>query len=102
VLVQDVNSATHLYYIAQEAVNNAIKHGQARRILVALSAGEGEGTLVVEDDGRGILNSAAGHSGMGLRIMSYRANMIGGGSEIERNAEGGTTVTVRFPLRNSE
>jgi signal transduction histidine kinase len=97
-----VNSATHLYYIAQEAVNNAIKHGHASRILVALSAGEGEGTLVVEDDGRGILNSAAGHSGMGLRIMSYRANMIGGGSEIERSADGGTMVTVRFPLRNSE
>jgi len=101
VLIHDVNSATHLYYIAQEAVNNAIKHGQASRILVALSAGDGEGTLVVEDDGRGILTSAAGHSGMGLRIMSYRANMIGGCSEIERNVDGGTTATFRFPLRNS-
>ena len=40
------------------------------------------------------------HSGMGLRIMSYRANMIGGSCEVRRNAEGGTTVMCAFPVRN--
>ncbi len=100
VLVHDVNSATHLYHIAQEGVNNAIKHGQASHIAIVLSAGNGEGTLSVEDDGRGMLNSGSSDSGMGLRIMGYRANMIGGSFEIGRNGAGGVTVTCRFPAQN--
>jgi PAS domain S-box-containing protein len=99
VLIHDVNSATHLYHIAQEAVNNAIKHGQPTHILISLSANDGEGILAVHDDGTGIPEPPAGHSGMGLRIMGYRANMIGGSTEILQDAEGGTTVTCRFPLR---
>ena len=50
--------ATHLYHIAQEAVNNAIKHGQARNILIRLSAENGWGTLLINDDGTGIQETA--------------------------------------------
>jgi PAS domain S-box-containing protein len=100
VLIHDLTPATHVYHIAQEAVNNAIKHGHAQYILIALSASDGEGALVVKDNGCGIPVSAVSHSGMGLRIMNYRANMIGGSTEIGRNTDGGTTVSCRFPIRN--
>ncbi len=47
-------AATHLYYIAREAVNNAIKHGHARQILIRLAADDDQGVLTIEDDGGGI------------------------------------------------
>lgn len=100
VLVRDVTTATHIYHIAQEAVNNALKHGQAQRITIALLGREDEGTLEVCDDGPGIPETMAGHSGMGLRIMSYRANMVGGTCDVARRANGGTAVRCVFPIRN--
>ena len=101
VLVHDVGSATHLYHIAQEAVNNAIKHGQAMNISIELAADSVEGILCVTDNGRGILDSGMTDSGMGLRIMSYRANIIGGSLEIGRHNGGGVTVRCRFPVKNA-
>ena len=53
VLIQDDEIATHLYHIAQEAVHNAIKHGQPQNILIRLTAEHGRGTLLVKDDGIG-------------------------------------------------
>ncbi|MGD0306136.1 MAG: PAS domain S-box protein [Candidatus Acidiferrales bacterium] len=100
VLVRDLTTATHLYHIVQEAVNNAIKHGQAKHITIVLAARDDEASLEVRDDGPGIPEPLLAHSGMGLRIMSYRANMIGGSCEVRRNAEGGTTVMCAFPVRN--
>ena len=102
VLVYDVGMATHLYHIAREAVNNAIKHGRPRHVVISLSAESGEGTLSVQDDGVGIVATAANHTGMGLNIMNYRANMIGGSLEVRKNFTGGTTVMCLFPLRGSE
>ena len=99
VLIYDVNSATHLYHIAQEAVNNAIKHGCAKQIAICLSARDGEGALVVQNDGLELPAPPESPSGMGLRIMGYRANMIGGSTEIGRGADGRTAVTCRFPIR---
>ncbi len=57
VLIHDIAVATHLYHIAQEAVNNAIKHGQARNVLVRLTAENGYGTLLIADDGVGHLRT---------------------------------------------
>ena len=101
VLIYDLNVATHLYHIAREAVNNAIKHGHPGHVVISLSAENGEGTLSVQDDGEGISDIAAKHAGMGLNIMSYRANMIGGSLDVRKNPAGGVTVTCRFPLRDS-
>ncbi len=98
VLVHDAQMATHLYHIAQEAVNNAIKHGSAKEILIRLFSGESEGTLIVKDDGVGIARPLAPHAGMGLHIMNYRAGMIGGNMEIRRDQPHGTVVTCRFPI----
>src|SRR3984957_11749197 len=100
VLVYDVNTATHLYPIAREGVNNAIKHGHPSHIVIGLSAENGEGTLSVQDDGEGISEMPANHTGMGLNIMSYRANMVGGSLDVRKNFTGGTSVVCIFPLRN--
>ena len=64
VLIHDDTVATHLYYIAREAVNNAIKHGHASQIVIALAADQGQGTLTITDNGSGIsdiLSQQRGH-----------------------------------------
>jgi signal transduction histidine kinase len=90
--------ATHLYHIAQEAVNNAIKHGDAGEITIRLTAGAGRGSLVIRDDGKGIPEGIANSRGMGLQIMKYRSGMIGGTLEIRRDTARGTIVTCTFPV----
>jgi signal transduction histidine kinase len=90
--------ATHLYHIAQEAVNNAIKHGRSGRILLSLGREDGAGILTVEDDGVGLATPPARHPGLGLRIMNHRAGMIGGSLEVRSGAVGGTVVRCRFPM----
>lgn len=97
VLIHDDAMATHLYHIAQEAVNNAIKHGHARSILIRLLAENGWGTLIINDDGKGIAESRPTDHGMGLHIMSYRAGMIGGRLEVRPSTPLGTCVTCMFP-----
>jgi two-component system CheB/CheR fusion protein len=98
VLLGDVGLATHLFHLAQEAVNNAIKHGRARHIRIGLSARDDTGRLTVEDDGVGLGTVPASHSGMGLLIMGYRANMIGGSLDVGGGSPGGTLVHCVFPM----
>ena len=98
VLIHNAPMATHLYHIAQEAVNNAIKHGRANNIIIRLSSGEFQGLLVIKDDGSGIERPLAPHAGVGLHIMNYRAGMIGGSLEVRREQPRGTAVTCRFPI----
>ncbi|HXW91558.1 MAG TPA: PAS domain S-box protein [Terriglobales bacterium] len=99
VLIDDDTMATHLYYIAREAVNNAIKHGRASLIDIQLAADERQGVLTIADNGNGIGKIAAGNKGMGLHLMSYRARMVGGSLEVRRMATGGTMVTCVFPVK---
>ncbi len=100
VLVHDDAMATHLYHIAEEAVNNAIKHGHPRNILIRLSAEGESGTLVISDDGCGMNEDHGNTRGMGMQIMSYRAGMIGGRFEIRLTPEQGTVVTCMFPMND--
>lgn len=102
VLIDDASISTHLYRIAQEAVNNAMRHGPASEIAITLSAGAGEGTLTIEDDGPGFSATGANNSGMGLRIMNYRAGMIGGSIRVQKGELRGTSVACTFPLPNGE
>lgn len=102
VLIPDGSMATHLYHIAQEAVNNAVKHGQAQNILIRLSASDGRGSLMIRDDGKGLVRPSLNHAGMGLQIMKYRADMIGGAVEIYSDEKHGTTVNCGFPLEGDE
>ena len=98
VLIHDDAMATHLYHIAQEAVNNAIKHGHARNILIRLSAENGWGTLLISDDGTGIPDDRSTNHGMGLHIMSYRAGMIGGRLEVRPESSPRDVCELHVPL----
>jgi PAS domain S-box-containing protein len=88
----------HLFRIAQEAVNNAVSHGQASRIEISLSCKDGKGLLRVQDDGVGLPVEARNPDGVGLHTMAYRARLIGGSFEIRRLPRRGTAVTCTFPL----
>ncbi len=96
--VQNHAMATHLFRLAQEAVSNAIKHGRAGKISIHLKADPGWIYLGVSDNGAGFaLEKTAQSNGMGLRIMKFRAGMIGGTLTIERQAGGGTIVICSAP-----
>ena len=98
VLVQDPTTGTHLYRIAQEALTNSIKHGKATRIKIVLTALADLGELIINDNGNGFSNEAYVPGGMGLRIMRYRADMIGGTLAIQAKVPTGASVICTFPL----
>jgi PAS domain S-box-containing protein len=102
VLIGDLNVATHLFHIAQEAVNNAIKHGKAKHVIIRLSSFKSGCTLTIIDDGAGIPEVPASDNGMGLHIMRYRASMIGGTLQVGRTPLGGTTIDCAFPVKDHE
>jgi PAS domain S-box-containing protein len=91
--VRDNATATHLYHIAQEAVSNALKHGEAKHIQVALGLADGLLTLTITDDGVGIRNERRKDEGLGLRIMRYRADLIRATLALSPAAQGGTLVS---------
>ena len=91
--IDDNTVATHLYYIAHEAVNNAVKHAEAIHIDLSLSQKDGYIHLRITDDGQGI--SPEVHSdGIGMLIMKYRASVIGAFMEIKTESGIGTTIHV--------
>jgi signal transduction histidine kinase len=89
----DNTVAKHLYRIAQEAINNATRHGHARNIVVSLDADNGLTTLNILDDGCGFSTEAVNGSGTGLQIMRYRARLNGGELKIEQPDAGGTLIS---------
>jgi signal transduction histidine kinase len=96
VLVHDHLVATHLYRIAQEAINNAIRHGQAKKIRVSLEANQEHLTLTVRDNGRGLPVKPRKKAGMGLPLMNYRARTIGAAMNFRSVRSGGTVVSCRL------
>lgn len=85
--------ALHFYYIAQESVLNAIKHGKAAHVTISLAQSNGSHTLIVEDDGIGFNSPAVGQTtGMGIRIMRYRARVIGGTLDLKNRPDHGTQI----------
>ena len=88
----DENTANHLYRITQEAISNSVRHGHAGKVIVRLAARAGQLELSVSDDGVGFVESPAPGRGMGLKIMNYRARMIGATIAIEPRRTGGTRV----------
>jgi signal transduction histidine kinase len=97
--VQDEVVALHLYRIAQEAVHNAIRHGRPRAIAIRLQRHEAGLVLSVSDDGAGIGRVDDNAAGLGLRIMRYRAGIIGGEFTVEAGPDGGTLVRCLVPAR---
>ena len=96
--IRDQALAHHLYYIAQEAILNAARHGRARQIEIRLTAEGRQWVLAIRDNGAGLPPDFGRGPGMGIRIMAYRARMIGAGLDVRWRAEGGTEVICRCPL----
>jgi PAS domain S-box-containing protein len=83
-----------LYYIAQEALNNTMKHANARSVTILLKKRKTSVTLEVVDDGRGFDPKVTGKGGMGLRIMQERVAKLKGKVNITSTPGSGTKVTV--------
>ena len=96
--IKDATTATHLYRITQEAVNNAIRHGKPKQIVISLANFKDRTELTVEDDGAGLPDDWQKQRGLGTRIMAHRAAMIGGTFSIEPNPTGGAFVKCSVPL----
>jgi PAS domain S-box-containing protein len=98
-LALDSPTALSLYRIVQEAIHNAIRHGEARQIEIGLETAAGQLALRVQDDGVGFEVGSAPESGMGLRVMQYRARSIGGSLKILSQRSQGTQICCEVPLR---
>ena len=96
--VEDPTAAVHLYRIAQEAVSNAVRHGGAHEVRIRLGSTDEAVTLTVTDDGRGFGPDIVDRPdrGAGLRIMHYRARLIGGALDVRSRPGAGTAITVRY------
>ena len=99
ITLENPDTGMHLYRIAQEAVNNAVKHGDARKITIALNQSEDSLRLTVADDGKGMGLSPDGTRGMGLDSMRYRARVLGGELKIDSQPGEGTIVSCEVPNR---
>ncbi|GAB5519784.1 MAG: hypothetical protein RhofKO_20350 [Rhodothermales bacterium] len=96
--VEDGALSTHVYRIAQEAVNNAVKHGMAIHVLVKLRVTDDDLTLTILDNGIGYTEKPLAERGSGVRIMRHRARVLGGALDIQRRAEGGTAIRCHIPF----
>ena len=85
--------AIHLYRIAQEAINNAIKHGKASEVLVSLDTVRDKTVLTVKDDGKGSPGKPEKDTGMGSHILRHRAELINASIDIQRAPTGETVLT---------
>ena len=102
--VLEATSVSQLYKIAQEAVTNAIKHGKARNVEIRLAADVNNLLFSIRNDGALFPPSvASANAGFGLRIMNYRANLIGASLHVQPGETEGAVVTCTLPVprRNS-
>jgi signal transduction histidine kinase len=98
VLISNHQSASQIYRIAQEALNNAVRHGKPSRITVGLEALENETVLRILDDGVGVPESTEKlPTGSGMRIMKYRAAALGAEMSVKKADPKGTEVVCRIP-----
>ncbi|HLH53525.1 MAG TPA: PAS domain S-box protein [Verrucomicrobiae bacterium] len=94
----DPHIITQLYKISQEAMTNAIKHAKATNVSLNLVATDQALTLIIDNNGLPFPDLEGRSTGMGLRIMSYRASLIGGSVDIRANGDQGARLTCVVPL----
>jgi signal transduction histidine kinase/FixJ family two-component response regulator len=95
--VHAIEVSNHLYRIAQEAMQNALRHGNPKHVTVRLLGQEGRVTVEVQDDGTGLSSLPEKTGGIGLNTMRYRADAIQGFLEISSPHGGGTLVRCSAP-----
>lgn len=96
------DAADNVYRIAQEALANAMRHAHATNVKISLTMTDQVLELSVRDDGRGLREETMHQPGLGLRIMNYRAQAIGGNVEWVRGRGGGTEVVLQVPCARVE
>jgi PAS domain S-box-containing protein len=94
--------ATHLYRIAQEALDNAVQHAAASQIDVGLARSGRGFTLTIADDGSGMVEPSDQGSGLGLQIMRYRSDLLGAALTIQSKPGRGTVVTCCYRVAGKE
>jgi PAS domain S-box-containing protein len=92
----DATMSLHLYYIAQEAAFNAVRHGRATQVNISITRAGERFVLEIQDNGAGFTRTPADSTGMGIRIMRYRARVIGATLNLKSQPNQGTQVTVQF------
>jgi two-component system sensor kinase FixL len=97
-LIQNEDVVMHFFRIAQEGIQNAVRHAEASNIQVSLHRIGDTVHLVIEDNGKGFSRTDLQTSGLGLRIMKYRASLIGGVLYIESNPPHGTRIVCAIPV----
>ena len=96
----DPEDAVQLYRIGQEAVTNALKHGQAQKITISLETTPSRVELKITDNGRGFPMAKPNGAGLGLRAMKYRAGLMGAALQIDSAVDKGTRITCAIHKLN--
>ena len=94
--------AINIYYIVQEAINNSVKHGNVKNIIITYSSNEDNIYLSIDDDGDGFNVSQINSPGIGLELMKYRARAIGGSLNISSKPGKGTEISLKLPRINNK
>jgi|GEM_PF-1737327 len=94
------NQIIQIYRLAQEAISNAIKHGHAGCITIHLEAKPTTMFLSIIDNGAGLGQSESDGKGVGLHIMQYRANTLGGELDVRNGPERGVVVSLKYPFQH--
>jgi len=92
------STAIHLYRITQEALNNSISHGHPQTVEVQLHKNRHFITLSISDDGTGFSGESTANAGIGIAMMKYRCNIMGGSLSLQERSPRGTTVLCRIPI----
>ncbi len=90
----DPTSLTHLYRIVQEATSNAVKHGNSTKVVIGMEADPDKLTLTIQDNGSGFPDDWDKNKGLGVRIMQFRANLIGANMQIKGSELGGAAIII--------
>jgi signal transduction histidine kinase len=90
--VDDDRIASHLFRIAQEAVNNAVKHSGASEVLLRINNSDGALHLEISDNGKGLPKGRQANQGIGMQIMKHRASVIGAELQIKSETDKGVKI----------
>ncbi len=96
--IKDNSVATHIFYIVLESMSNAVKHGASENISVSLKKSGDYIEITVRDDGKGFTNDEESGGGIGLALMKYRADIIGGILNVSNNEPSGVLVSCRIDV----
>lgn len=97
--IREASVAGHLYRIAQEAVNNAVKHSKASEIVIRFRQTKGGPWLQISDNGSGMPKTDSHNQGVGLRMMRHRAGAIGANLSVSSTRDSGVTITCALPAK---